>query len=472
MTLRAYQTDFLYDVVAAFAGGARRVLGVLPTAAGKTVCFSELPRMWPDYLTCIIAHRRELIRQASKKLLPVRHGIIAPGHPFTRHRVQVASIQTLARRIGAVPKFGLLIPDEAHHTVSRQWQDFFNSQPDALALGVTATPERLDGLGLGVEAGGVFDAMVVGPSPASLIAQGYISPPRVFAPPNGIDFQRIRSLAGDFNIKDLADVMDRPTLTGDAVEHYTKHAAGLPAIAFCVSVAHAEHVAQTFRDAGYRSFAVHGKSPDRDALIAGLATGSVQVLTACDLISEGLDVPSVCAVILLRPTQSLALYLQMVGRGFRPAPGKYWLLVLDHAGNVLRHGMPEADREWTLEGIPRNKRQIPAVRQCPVCFAIHAPSRICPECGHTYHAAADGIRKLTAVDGELVEVTSESLGDPLPKLADVMKEARCWDDVERIRQERGYKPGWTALAMSKWRVGSRGGPPVSTAAQDFAVFVE
>lgn len=454
MILRPYQADALFDVLSAFASGARRVLLVLPTGGGKTVCFSALAEQEPE-TTAIVAHRRELIRQASGKLT-VPHGIIAPGYPQTMHRIQVASVQTAVRRRANRP-FGLIILDEAHHAVAGSWRKFLDMHPDARVLGVTATPERLDGRGLG----DMFDVLIIGPSPADLVAGGYLSPVRVFAP-NTVDLSGVRTLAGDFDAGQAAAVMDKAPLIGDSVAHYARHCDGQPAVAFCASVSHAEHVAEAFRAAGYRSQCVHGGQAvaERDAAIAGLGNGRVDVLTSCDLISEGLDVPAVGAVLLMRPTQSLSLYLQMVGRGMRPAEGKTHLTVLDHAGNVLRHGMPDAAREWTLAGRKKKDRTAPAVRQCPECFAAHAPAKCCPACGHEYATGtATRERQPESAEGELIEVK-----DILPPLKEQLKAANSYDDIEAIRKQRGYKAGWTRAVMAHKRFNAT---PYTTAAEDF-----
>lgn len=182
------------------------------------------------------------------------------------------------------------------------------------------------------------------------------------------------------------------SLTGDAVAHYRQHADGRPAIAYCCNIAHAEAVAQAFREAGYRAVAASGesKAADREAAIGGLATGATQVLCAADLISEGLDIPAVECVLLLRPTASLTLYMQQVGRGLRPADGKEALVVLDHSGNAHRHGLPSDDREWSLEGRPKGKAKPAALRQCPKCYVVHRPAAACPECGHAYRRRPSG----------------------------------------------------------------------------------
>jgi len=463
ITLRPYQSDAVERVREALRSGCRAPLLVAPTGAGKTVIFSFVAAgaASKGKRVLILCHRKELIRQASRKLYDagVEHGIIAPGFTPTRDLVQVASVQTLARRIAkAREPFDLIVVDEAHHAVAGQWATVAAAYPGALMLGVTATPERLDGRGLGIAAGGCFDALVMGPTVAELVAGGFLTPTRIFAPAEAPDLSGVRIKGGDYDAHALSDAMAAPKLVGDAVDHYRRHAAGLPAILFSPSVAHAETMAEAFRAAGFRAVAASGQSAaaDRDAAIAGLATGAVQVLCSCDLISEGLDVPAVGAVILLRPTKSLGLYLQQVGRGLRPAPGKTHLLILDHAGNTLRHGPPEMAREWSLEGRPKKKKaddDAPPARQCPECFAVFEPAPRCPECGFVFPVKS---REIEHVDGQLSDVT-DTLTARFGKHIPLSKVLHGASDAELalIAKARGYAKGWV-WHMRRQRARGRG----------------
>ena len=472
--LREYQARAVEAVRDAYRGGSRAPLLVMPTGAGKTVVFSHVAATAAGRgrRVLVLVHRRELIRQSSLKLRDagVSHGIIAPGHTAQPELVQVASVQTLQRRLGdrRYQAPDLIVVDEAHHAVAGQWATVLAAYSQARILGVTATPERLDGKGLGVEAGGCFDAMVLGPAVGDLIEGGYLTPARVFAPAEAPDLSAVKTVRGDYDAGALADEMGKPQIVGNAVEHYARHAAGLPAILFSPSVAHAEATAAAFRDAGWRAVAASGATPaaERDAAIAGLATGAVQVLCSCDLISEGLDVPAVGAVILLRPTKSLGLYLQQVGRGLRPMAGKSALVVLDHAGNTLRHGMPDAARAWSLAGRERKGKreagEIEAARQCPTCFAVHAPAPECPECGHAYEAAS---REIKHVEGSLAEIDGSRLAAlrAMP-LRDALRDARTPDALELVRKARGYKPGWTRHILAGRAARSWASKPSGTAA--------
>ena len=423
--LRDYQQRGVEQIRAAFQTGFRAPLYQCPTGGGKTHDFTYITYHGAKLGTriCIVVHRRELWKQASKSLeeYGVPHGIIAPGHPRTEHIVQVASIQTLVRRKGY--DFDLLILDEAHHAVSETYSTLFSQYPNAAILGVTATPCRMSGRGLGT----VFDHLIVGPSVRELVDSGYLARPKVYAPSN-IDVSKLKSTGGDYNKEELAALIDKRSITGCAVEHYKRLADGLPTIVFCASVEHAEHVAEDFRAAGYRFESVDGSMPTelRDSRIAGLANGRLNGITSCELISEGLNVPGVACAILLRPTKSLTVYLQQVGRALRPYPGKTCAIILDHVGNVFRHGVPDADREWSLEeGIKKRTGLVDDVptRQCDVCFAVHPLARKCPECGYIYPVATVAPPK--TVEGELKLVTPEE-GTELYKAAKSLKDFHRW----------------------------------------------
>jgi DNA repair protein RadD len=451
MHLRPYQADAVAQLRAAYSSGKRAPLFCLPTGGGKTFVFSYVAQnaVARGKRVCILVHRQELLLQASRSLtaIGVKHGLIAPGHVQNREPVQIASVQTLGRRIAKMRySFDLIIVDEAHHAVAGTWKRLIEAMPEARVLGVTATPVRSDGKGLS----DVFDDLVIGPSVPTLIDMGFLVRPVVYAPPTAIDLSGVRRKGGDYDQRELATRMDKPTITGDAVSHYSKHSPGKPAIAFCASVAHAQHVAQQFKAAGFSARSIDGSMLDteRRQAVADLGSGQLNVLTSCDIVSEGTDIPVVETAILLRPTQSLGLYLQQVGRALRPAPGKDRALILDHVGNCLRHGLPDDQREWTLDGLPRSARAANdnepdvTVKQCEVCFAVFKPSLVCPQCGHVHAAKAREIRE---TEGELQEV------DPALLRAQQKREvgqARTLEALIEVAKRRGYKIGW---AHQIWR---------------------
>ena len=407
--LRDYQQAAVNDVRDSFRRDKRRTLLVAPCGAGKTVVFSSICAgvAANGKRVLIVAHRKELLRQISSalKMAGVRHAVLAGGYMgIPTANVVVASVFTLANRLDRFPPPDLIIGDEAHHfTPKSTWGRVVEKFPNARVLGVTATPERMDGKGLGL----LFDDMVMGPTVAELTEQGFLSPAEVYAPskPN---LTGLHSRGGDYVTSELETAMDKPSITGSAVTHYRKYADGKRAIAFCVSVKHAVDVAEDFRKAGYSAHHVDGgmKDQERDRVLADFGAGKIQVLTTCDLISEGFDVPAVEVAILLRPTKSLGLYIQQVGRAVRIAPGKTKAIILDHAGNTAIHGFIDDPRDWELtDGKARKSKpgeSVPAVRTCPECYAMHKPSPICPKCDYVYRVMG---RKIEQRDGELVQMT-------------------------------------------------------------------
>ena len=473
LELRPYQVESITKLRNCYSWGNRAVLFQSPTGAGKTIIFSRIVAgaAAKGIRTLILAHRRELITQASDKLdwCGVPHGILCAGLDRDHDApVLVASIQTVVRRLDKLPQFDFIVADEAHHAVSKTWSALLASQPNAKLLGVTATPQRLDGKGLGKHCGGHFDALVTGPATQTLVDAGYLAPLRVYLPAAAIDVRGLRKIAGDYDEGELEGRADG--VTGDAVSEFAKLPAGTTAIAFCVTVKHAKSVAAAFAAAGYASQAIYGAMPkdERDAAIAGLATGRVQVLTACEIISEGLDVPSVGCVILLRPTQSLTMAFQQIGRGMRPKADGGALVVLDHARNCLTHGLPTEPVDWTLDGVDKDTSKKPpepwACFDCGVlnspgrqeCSACGAPkpwlcpdrdcrtlnsgkSETCSECG----AARPRRRVLEADNAEMAEYRPEAYAH-IVRLGyrQLLARPRTEAELAAYARAHNYKPGW------------------------------
>jgi DNA repair protein RadD len=439
INLRSYQIKAIEGLRESFRLGAKAPLLVGPCGMGKTIIFTAIANSAAarGRRVLILVHRRELLRQASDKLrwAGLDHGLIAAGIKPSPAPVQVASVQTIARRLSGIDwQPDLIIIDEAHHATAGQWDRTLQHWPSAYRLGVTATPCRLDGRGLR----SAFDHLVLGPSVAELIDAGFLSHSRIYAPPVVADLSGIRTRAGDYANDQAAAAMDRPTVTGDAIAHYQRLAAGQQAIAFCCNVAHAESVCAAFQAAGVRAVLLLGTTIDRDQVVADFGAGLVQILITVDVVSEGFDVPAASVAILLRPTKSLGLYLQQVGRVLRPALGKQAALILDHVGNVTRHGFPDDHRDWTLdEGIRRTAgTAAPSVRTCPECYAAFKPQPICPVCGA--QCAPITNRKIRQLAGELQELKRSEMRQARRKQGT----ARTLEQLLALANERGYSPGW------------------------------
>jgi DNA repair protein RadD len=447
------QIQILDEARARFRGGARSVLLLAPTGFGKTVVGAEMVSnsALRGNIIWFLNHRRELIRQTSRSFHEqgIPHGTIQAGHVSDRlARVQVASVQTITRKLNDLPPPSFIIADEAHHVASASWARIVDQFPNAKILGLTATPWRLDGTGLGHW----FETMAEGPTTEWLIANNRLSPFRLFAPatPN---LTGIKTVGGDYERSALASAMDKPIITGDAVAHYKTLCLGKRAVAFCVGIDHSKNVAAQFRDAGISAAHIDGQmsNEERDQVFQAFERGDIHVLCNVDLIGEGVDVPAIECVILLRPTKSLTHYLQSVGRGLRLAPNKSECVILDHAGNSLKHGLPDDVREWSLADREKKSRAAPAevaIKTCSECFYVFRPAPKCPQCGHVPEVKA---REIEQVAGTLAEVTS------IPR-AKFKKQGKAGslDDLIRLGRERGYKnPTFWAQKVWASRQGRR-----------------
>lgn len=440
--LRPRQIKAIEDVRAAYRAGHRAPLLCAATGFGKTHTAAEIIKSAVQRGNDVwfLAHLREILDDTARRLdhAGIEHGFIMAGMPRNPFKpVQVVSVQTAVRR-PVVKQPGLIIVDECHLAVAETYKQVIAAAGNPPLLGLTGTPCRLDGRGLGE----LFDTIIPTCSTGDLIAEGLLAPIRYYAPTKP-DLSGIRSRAGDFALDQLAEAVDRPSIIGDAVAHYRKYAHGRRAVAFCVSIAHAEHTAAAFTQAGYRAVAISGNSTreERQAALTGLRQGTIDIVCNCALWVAGVDCPEIGCVILLRPTKSLTMYLQSVGRGLRIAPGKPDLIVLDHASCVFTHGLPQDPRDWTLDAKPKPAgKQAPAVRECPECFACHEPAPVCPACGHVYQREAVA-RGPEERDGELVEV------DPAALRRERNREqagAQTLEQLIEIGRRRGmkYPQGW------------------------------
>lgn len=449
-----YQQRSVNRLTNTYRKGFRAPVLVLPTGGGKTVTFAYMVRgaVNKGNRVLILAHRVELIKQAAATLrqFGIHPGFISPKFtPDFTSPVQCAMVQTMINRLHLYEHFDFIITDECHHVASRTYLDIINYYSGAFQLGVTATPERLDGKGLGKDHGGVYDSIVVGPSTGELIERDKLSDYRIFEPPaGGVQMFGVKKQMGDFNKKQSAEKVDLPTITGCAIDHYEMKMRAKPGVAFCINKQHALNVAADFRSRGWVSYAVSGDTPadEREDILEGIGNG-IDVVTSCDVISEGTDIPAIAGAMLLRPTQSLVLYLQQVGRTLRKYPGKGRAVILDHVGNWERHGLPCWDREWSLEG--SNKRRqasaqresIAPVIQCEKCYSVFgATKRECPECGHIREVKS--AREVRIIEGELVEVNKENARRQKQARRREQGAAQSLEELQAIAAARGYKPGW------------------------------
>ncbi len=508
--LRPYQQKGVDELRASFRSGHVSPLYILPTGGGKTFvfCYVTEGATALGRSVLILVHRKELLIQSSMSLanIGIRHRLTAQDKHVREAiglhveeyadsfvdmaaRASIASVDTIIRRLDKMPVPDLLICDEGHHaTRGNKWgvviSYFKQKNPDMRMLSVTATGNRGDGKGLGVQADGFADDVIEGPTPRELIDDGYLKQPKVFAPPSVIDLVGVRlNSEGDYNAKQLAERVDKPSITGDTVQHYARICPHWPAIAFCVSIEHAKHVAAEFCAAGFDFRVIDGTMHDaqRRNLIRALARGKIDGLTSCDIISEGTDIPIVAVGIKLRPTKSEGLNRQQDGRTLRPiyadgfdlstrggrlsaiAASKYpYAVILDHVGNCLIHGRPDDDMECSLDG--RKKRgkgkaseKTLEVIRCDKCHQTYTTMPKDRKCTTVYPdgSKCDGKfgdnagRQIEQQDGELVEVTDEMAAAVRVKRKQEERRATTLEDFVRIGEEREYKNprAWAKIRM-------------------------
>lgn len=455
MQLRPYQQDVKNEVNDIWRlNPLANVLAVKPTGAGKTVTMASIIH---DHNgpSCAIAHRQELVGQISQALAreDIKHRIIAPQsvirdivQAHTRELGQswydpsapaaVAGVDTLLRRADSLAEWmrsvTLWVTDEAHHLLAdNKWGRAAELFPNAKGLGVTATPLRADGAGLGRHADGVFDHMVEGPSMRWLIDNGYLTDYRIFAPPSDfeIDDSAIGS-TGDYSGPKMRAAARKSHIVGDVVTHYQKIALGKLGVVFATDIEIATDIAARFKAAGVAAEVVSSKTPDREraAILRRFKARELTVLVNVDLFGEGFDLPAIEVVSMARPTMSYALYVQQFGRALRLMEGKTEAIIIDHVGNVQRHGLPDKPRIWSLDRRERGSRNerdpdmIPT-KTCQACTAVYeAIYDSCPFCGH-YNEPA-GRSRPEQVDGNLLELDPAVLAQMRGEIARIDSPAR------------------------------------------------
>ena len=462
MKLRPYQEDLIDKTRQALLRN-KRVLMQAPTGAGKTaITVYMMSRAAEAGKTSVMAvHQNELLTQTSKALWDgkLEHGMIASGKTRSYMAAQVASVQTWVRRMDQYSEPDLIIIDECHRSAASTYQKILEQYPNARVIGLTATPQRTDGKGLD----GTYTELVQGPTIRQLIDAGYLCDYEIFAPPSSLDLSEVKTKMGDYDKKQLEHEVDKPTITGDAVATYKKHANGKRAAVMCVSIRHAEHVMESYNAAGVPAEMLEGKmtNKEREAVIDRFRSGETLIVTAVQLLIEGLDLPAIEVIQWLRPTQSLIVYLQGNGRGFRVSEGKEKLTILDQVANYKRHGLPDDDREWTLEGRKKGKKRKEddeadvSIQQCKHCFHIFRPGvAVCPSCGMPVEVRQKA--EIEVVDGELERIDVTALRKQAKQEQGA---ARDLVDLVKLGQRRGMKnPAAWAAHVHASRAGRKATP--------------
>lgn len=431
--LRDYQQKLDQDIDAEWQRGARNVCAVAPCGAGKTVNMAMKNTREPG-ASINIAHRQELVSQMSLTLARygVRHRIIGPneliktcvrihmeevGNSFYHPQSQtgVAGVDTLIRMDKADPWFQqvrLWQTDEGHHVLKEnKWGEACAMFPNARGILWTATPTRADGKGLGAHADGIAHAMVQGPTARDLITRGFLTDYEIWCPPTDLDLSEVTVTAsGDFSPAKLREATHQSHIVGDVVKHYLRIAPGKLGITFAVDVEDATKIAAAYRIAGVRAEVVTAKTPDavRASILRRFRNRQLDQLVNVDLFGEGFDVPAIEVVSMARATASFGLFVQQFMRALRPLEGKRTGIIIDHVSNVIRHGLPDRPREWTLDRRDRSRRGslalgVPPGRACPECTRYYERTKhACPWCGYAPEPA--GRAKPEEVDGDLCQL--------------------------------------------------------------------
>lgn len=441
ISLRPYQSDLVTRIYNGWSSGSRNVMAVLPTGGGKSLVVSEiaLNAYRQNTALAVIAHRKELVSQMSGHLARrgIRHRLIASTSTISQitgeHRAEfgkslinpdaacaVVSVDTLVKRatklVNWLPQVGMWITDECHHLIGNdrvalnKWGKAAAMFPNAYGLGVTATPCRADGNGLGHHADGLFDEMILGPSMRDLIDMGNLCDYQLALPLSDFTISDDAvTPTGDYSPTAMREASKKSHIVGDVVSEYVKHALFKRAICFATDVETANEISAKFNASGITAMSLSAETPPdvRAEYIRRFRDGKTFVLVNVDLFSEGFDCPACEVVIMARPTASLGVFLQQAGRALRPSPSKLYGLIIDHVGNVKRHGLPDKDHYWTLDrrdkrGKSNDPENIP-MASCKSCSKPYERFfTVCPHCGAEPPLPAPGGRTIELVDGDLV----------------------------------------------------------------------
>lgn len=427
MPLREYQTDLIERVRDAYRKGYKAPCIVLPCGGGKSVITAEIAKQTTrkENNVLFLIHRKELKDQIIRTFS--RWGV-------DMSLCDVMMVQTAARRAEKLRPPALIITDENHHCLAASYKTIYEEFPRARFLGVTATPVRLNGDGLG----DVNDLLIQGVSAKWLIENKFLAPYDYYAP-SVTDLTGIRISHGEYASGDIEKLLAKNTVFGDVIGHYKKLAAGRQAVCYCASVRHSEEMAAAFRKSGVEAAHIDGGTPpaERQKIIDDFRRGAIDILCNVDLISEGFDIPDCGCAILLRPTKSLTLYIQQSMRCMRYKEGKR-AVIIDHVGNYARFGMPDDDRVWSLAKKDKKQHKKEAekpvnARMCPHCFAVSPPLPKCPYCGFVFPIKD---RQIYGANAELEKIEGFKLDFSTPD------ECKSYSELLAFARKRNYKPGW------------------------------
>lgn len=452
MELRTYQKTALDKIRASFRAGNRAILLVSPTGSGKGVMLSQLIRDAVDRGSRVLflVHRREILFQVSEYMdrHGIGHGIIMASEPYEYgHRVDLATVQTISRRMKThnYEPAEVVIVDEAHHGTAKVYSEVIAAFRKSAVIGFTATPCRETGHGLGK----LFDDLIMAASIQELTDAGYLVPIKYFAPSEP-DLTGVKITAGDYNEKQLEKAMNKPKLVGDVVENWTRIGGDRQTVVFTTTVAHSLAVCEAFNAVGIPADHVDGRTDkdERADVLRRFRNGDVRVLCNCAVFTEGVDIPDIACVVMARPTKSLSLYMQTIGRGMRPANGKTDMIYIDHAGACYEHGPVHEITDWFLNETTKNgskkneKRKERNARPitCEMCSCVYTGQLKCPECRHIPDLKKLG-KDVAFIDASLGEVCFHTKTAKV-KAATKEERQRWYSELLGYAKERGFAEGW------------------------------
>lgn len=440
MSLRDYQ-QYIYDECQnAIRQGHKGILVCLPCRSGKSYIFAEMIRNLKQGYALVLAHRRELLRQHEELLTSI---------PHDKYRLE--SVFTEVNHVSEHEPPTIIIIDEAHLSEAASYKRVCESYPSAIRIGFTATPQRLSGEPLSL-----YSVLIQGIGTKELIERKAISEFDYYAPDIGLDLSAVSTVAGEYNNKELTDVMCQSRLYGDFIKAYQSLADGKQAVAYCVSKKHAVSVCNAFNESGVSAVEIDSSDSvsERIAVINAFKNGEFKILCNCNLFSEGITLPEADVVMMLRPTQSLALFIQQGMRALTPREGKR-AVVIDCVGNYQRHGLLDDDREWSINGRVKHKVTNPdgsfSIRTCSECFRVY-PSRmsVCPYCGTAYVVKGRELRQVKEVQLRQIKAEeAEALKREKKKMRMEVGRCKTMADLWKIAHERGYAPGWVYITAQK-----------------------
>lgn len=425
--LRPYQQELITSIRQSIKQGNKSIVAVLGCGGGKSIIQGTIAKLTTDKNNRVLflVHRKELCEQ-------IINTFRLCGADF--NLCDVSMVQTVSRRLNDIPEPDVIITDECHHSTAKTYRKIYDKFPDAVRLGFTATPIRLNRGGLGE----IYEDLITSVSTKWLIEHNYLAPYKYYsvklANTSGLHTQ-----AGDYKKNEVEALMQNKEIYGRTVEQWERLAKGKKTIVYCASVEASKMTANEFSSAGYISYSLDGSTPknERQSVMERFRNGEIKILCNAELFGEGLDVPDCECVVLLRPTQSLSLFIQQSMRSMRYRPNKT-AIIIDHVGNCYLHGLPDDDREWSLESKKKQENTV-KIRECVNCFAVYPPIlKKCPYCNF------EAVKEIRTSEREVVEVDLVELKRQEDikntRLADA--DLKTWSEIVEFQKLHNYKFAW------------------------------